>query len=95
MKNEGTNYATKRHKTHNRTSIVKLFNFKKLQFIIMHNCENYFYLFTLCFNVNEKSYGIIVYSLTACVDFFNIEIFLITEFFQKNKYLELFAFLLA
>lgn len=54
QENESTNYATKRHKTYNHGSIVKLLNFKKLQYIIMHSTlENYiFYLFTLCFEVN-------------------------------------------
>lgn len=54
QENESTNYATKRHKTHNHGSIVKLLNLKKLKSIIMHSTlENYiFYLFTLCFKVN-------------------------------------------
>lgn len=44
QENESTNYATKRHKTHNHGSIIKLF-LKELKSIIMHSTlENYIFL---------------------------------------------------
>lgn len=86
QENESTNYATKRHKTYNHGSIVKLLNFKKLQYIIMHSTlGNYiFYLFTLCFEVN-------------CVlnNFFKSKYFWLQNSFGKIEILNFLLFLLA
>lgn len=84
---ESTNYATKRHKTHNHGSIIKLLNLKKIKSIIMHSTlENYifFYLFTLCFEVN-------------CVlnNFLKSKYFWLQNSFGKIEILNFLLFLLA
>lgn len=87
QENESTNYATKRHKTHNHGSIIKLF-LKELKSIIMHsaleNYINFFYLFTLCFEVN-------------CVlnNFFKSKYFWLQNSFGKIEILNFLLFLLA
>lgn len=63
---ESTNYATKRHKTHNHGSIIKLF-LKELKSIIMHSTLEKYIFFTYLLYVSRS----IVYSII----FFNLNIF--------------------
>lgn len=83
---ESTNYATKRHKTHNHGSIIKLF-LKELKSIIMHSTlENYIF-FTYLLYVSRS----IVYSIIL----FKSKYFWLQNSFGKIEMLNFLLFLLA